>query len=349
MPSDVCGDPAELRKILASGPDVNRSTDHLAPLAHACWLASAESVQLLLGAGADLHQRSGKRELTALHVLCAADQHECSAAILHMLISAGADVDAPEGTNGRSALHIACEEGKTDCVRLLLDAGAQPDALAHLKSGTGTLTPLGAAVLKGHQGCVDELLRAGAQPQLRCRVPDMRIWAMLAATKESEVAPLVTACLLGHTECVEKLCAALYGRGPGSGVLADPESGDVQFVMQCSYVQQHTRVRALLEGAVARHVAVQRQRQMGVGSMYARLRRQASSFLSRDSALVQSGSLSPSTSAPASPMDSPARTCRDEMSCRAEAAHCESVSHGFVRRRDFSAGSPLSGGNPSMA
>lgn len=114
---------------------------------------SADTLQLLLEAGADVHRKhiSG----TALHAVCRHGPTDMPAQV-EILVRAGATVDAIDD-GGRTPLAFACNRGPAAAVRVLLAAGANPNA----RSRAGT-TPLHG--IRGDLEITGLLLDAGADP-----------------------------------------------------------------------------------------------------------------------------------------------------------------------------------------
>lgn len=125
------GDLAELERLLAAAEDVNSRADYddwraLTPLMVAARSddgATAETLQWLLGHGADLSARSGHGVTAAW---CAAARRTSSPDLverLRCLLDAG--LDPLETTNGRSLITEACRAGDPARVALLLARGAE--------------------------------------------------------------------------------------------------------------------------------------------------------------------------------------------------------------------------------
>ncbi len=113
-------------------------------------------LQSLLGAGADVNQRSAQGE-TALHVAARADGLETA----RVLVQHGADLEAA-APGGYTPLHLAAGAEHTAVTRLLLESGADTEARDDTRR-----TPLSGAAETGHGKVVELLLAAGADPNAR--------------------------------------------------------------------------------------------------------------------------------------------------------------------------------------
>ncbi len=120
-------------------------------LLQAAYTADAESVQLLLSAGAHVNTMDTEGQ-TALYYATMQGNEEC----VLLLLAAGADAQKGNIHNW-TPLHWAAEKGLSNCVKLLLAVGAKPD-LAH----AGGETPLYWAMMHGHTECAKLLIDAGA-------------------------------------------------------------------------------------------------------------------------------------------------------------------------------------------
>lgn len=144
---------------LAGGADVNEGAGywHTTPLMQAARSGDADTVRLLLDAGADVNKRNAGG-MTALSWATCANHPE----IVQMLLAAGAMVNVPTTRCGAAVdsycrtgcteLHIAALHGSTDCIPLLLAAGSDIEAqdmfgrtpfiLAPLSMNTSTVQAL---------------------------------------------------------------------------------------------------------------------------------------------------------------------------------------------------------------
>jgi ankyrin repeat protein len=94
----------------------------------AVWAGNPKTVALLLEAGADANRRDADGE-TAVHT---AAGHE-SAEVINLLIAAGADVNVATHVQKQTPLHVAARHGRVEVLRALVEAGASIDALNHKK------------------------------------------------------------------------------------------------------------------------------------------------------------------------------------------------------------------------
>ncbi|KAJ9482639.1 hypothetical protein VN97_g10788, partial [Penicillium thymicola] len=105
--------------LLGAGADVNAQGGQYGnALQAAAWLGNAETVQILLGAGADVNAQGGHFG-NALQAAASRGNAET----VQILLGAGADVNAQGGRYGLPLL-AAIHEGYVDQVQILLHAGA---------------------------------------------------------------------------------------------------------------------------------------------------------------------------------------------------------------------------------
>lgn len=293
IPSELCEDAHALREFLRATPgaDADTSTDHVAPLMHACFSQQPECVQLLLSAGANTKAGCGKRNLTALHLVTESKFHESTSALILMLVGAGADVNQGDA-NGATPLFIACKGGKTECARLLVEMGA--DVNRFVREGKGSMTPLTVACLHGHEGCVAELLKGKADPRLKC-VPT-NDWVVRYTMRDKgggEASPLNCVVLGGSIRCAERLIAqlSLEHGPPARGAQLDPGDADTAMALRLAYSRDHTEIAAEIEAAFKRFSASPAADR----SMYARLKMQSSSYLGGSMQALGTQSPGPST------------------------------------------------------
>ncbi|CAM9420498.1 unnamed protein product [Phaeothamnion confervicola] len=173
-----------VREYLERGGDVNTcSSSTLRTLLH--WGAAKSSermVRMLLGYGASVGART-LRQLTPLHLACAAES--VNIVVLRLLLEHGADADARD-ERGVSGLHLAAQEGDTDAVRLLLQCGADKDGRE-----IGRWTPLHFAAWAGSAAVTRLLLVANA--------------AADSQEADDGATPLHFACAYGHAQVVRVL------------------------------------------------------------------------------------------------------------------------------------------------
>ena len=124
------------------------------PLAWAAHEGFAETVAVLLAAGADVHLPN-RDLLYPLHHAVRSKSLQC----VQLLVDAGADVNAT--AHGVSVLHYAARADVADILTALIAAGAVIDLV-----GASGVTPLMWAVLEGSDSCITLLLNAGARTNL---------------------------------------------------------------------------------------------------------------------------------------------------------------------------------------
>ena len=161
------GDEAAVRSVLAGGADPNAAQgDGLSALHIAAQAGDVQIVELLLGAGADVHATTEIGEYTALHLAAGAAQ----AQVATRLVEAGADVGAATTSTGVTPLHLAAKAlDGAEVVRVLIAGGAPVDAV---ESAAGQ-TPLMFAAANGRADAVRVLLEAGADPSVRTEEVDL--------------------------------------------------------------------------------------------------------------------------------------------------------------------------------
>jgi ankyrin repeat protein len=128
------GDGSAVRKMVQDDPGaVNlKGTGGSTPLMYAALYGDADSIRLLLEAGADPNIRN---DAGATALLWAVDDLEKT----RLLLKAGADANT-RSNDGRTALLSATgRAGSAEVVKLLLDHGANPSATAHSYRGPTTL------------------------------------------------------------------------------------------------------------------------------------------------------------------------------------------------------------------
>lgn len=119
------GDLATLGRHLEAGGASARCPDGFTPLHHAATHGRTEAVELLLGAGAQVNERSGHGcdGTTALHCAVAGGH----LAVVHGLLRRGASIRATDEA-GYTPLLLAAELGHLAVVKVLLAEGADPHA-----------------------------------------------------------------------------------------------------------------------------------------------------------------------------------------------------------------------------
>lgn len=94
--------------------------------------ATAECVQVLLAAGADVNAVESRTGVTPLHYAALTGTKQ----VIKLLLAAGAhtEVEAGREIGGRRRpLHLAAKTGRPAGVALLLDAGADPSAVDEVR------------------------------------------------------------------------------------------------------------------------------------------------------------------------------------------------------------------------
>jgi ankyrin repeat protein len=203
------GNATAVKLFLTSGMEAGVSSDGNTALMMAATSGSAETVELLLGAGANVNHKNGNGE-TALTV---ASREGCAEAA-RTLLTGGANPNA-KVTSGRArgftALMLASlgdinvNEGNcgkhVETVRVLLEGGAAPSGRKDRTSGP---TALWCASRAGQVETVRILLEAGANPNAKMKNGDTAL--LQAVTAGSGVGPDVSV-----EERVETVRALLEG------------------------------------------------------------------------------------------------------------------------------------------
>lgn len=131
------------------------AADGFFPLALAVFFGRAETVEVLLAAGADPNQVSRESmRVTPIQSAAAARRAD----IARRLVAHGANVNVVLGENGQSPLHEAALLGDLEMVNVLADGGAALDA--RTRDGR---TALAIARAGGHAAVVEALERRGAR------------------------------------------------------------------------------------------------------------------------------------------------------------------------------------------
>jgi ankyrin repeat protein len=152
------GNTARLRKLLASGAEVNaRSASGVTALQAAAGIGNPELVALVLAARPDLEAATDQGLIQGTALTWAACQGRTEA--VRLLLEAGANPDAVDGS-GTTALMKAAWWGHGDSVRALLAGGAAVNPA----NQRGQTALMGAAA-RGHADILRDLLTAAADPR----------------------------------------------------------------------------------------------------------------------------------------------------------------------------------------
>lgn len=150
------GQTERVRALIKKDPSLTNafSPDGFMPLGLAVFFGHRETVETLLGAGAEVNTASRESmKVTPLHSAAAARQVE----IARVLIAHGANVNATQAESEFTPLHEAALNGDLEFARLLLEHGANVNA--KMKDGK---TPLGFALEQNKTEMVAFLRERGA-------------------------------------------------------------------------------------------------------------------------------------------------------------------------------------------
>ncbi len=165
------GDVARLKRLIASGADVNAQNDYGAtPLSEAAITGNVEVIRSLLDAGAKVDEANADGQ-TPLMIIA----RTSNVAAAEELLKHGAKVGEREAWRDQTALMWAAAEGRPSMVRLLLKAGADPNARSKVNDWprqvtaeprmqarpAGGFTPLLYAARKGCAECARILIEEG--------------------------------------------------------------------------------------------------------------------------------------------------------------------------------------------
>jgi ankyrin repeat protein len=155
------GDLAAVRKLIASGADVNApSGDGATPLLWAVNRPDLEIARALITAGAEVDVPNNYGVTPLLYASRTGDVE-----MVEMLLKAGADPKKAH-PDGETPLMGASRTGSVAAVRLLLASGADVNAADTFQQETALMW----AAAEGHLEVVDTLLKAGADPNLKARI-----------------------------------------------------------------------------------------------------------------------------------------------------------------------------------
>lgn len=177
------GDIAEIRRLVASGANVNEPAGHgITPLVSAARAGAVNAIPVLISLGADPNLRCGVNGWTPL--MHAIHKHQLDS--VRALLDGGADVNGP-GDGGENPLLMAAGYGYTDFVNVLLDRGA--DAKARTPKGMNALDLAVTGVMDIDRftagDCQDSTIRT-----LRYRVPDLKLEGVSGLEKTPLVSKL---------------------------------------------------------------------------------------------------------------------------------------------------------------
>jgi ankyrin repeat protein len=158
------GDVAAVRKLIATGTDVNApEADGTTPLLWAAYQSSPELVEMLLKAGADPNVANRFGVTPLLQAARIGDAGTVAA-----LLQGKADY-ATATRDGETPLMAAARAGSVEAVKLFLQHGADPNAVEAFEDQTALMW----ATAEGHLDVVDTLLKAGADPNRKARLSEL--------------------------------------------------------------------------------------------------------------------------------------------------------------------------------
>ena len=224
---------------LQLGIDVNQcTTDGQSAL---MWAAEATTDPLilkdLLDAGASIHFKSIKAEMTALDITARKGSAEC----VEVLLDAGANRES-KSTIGYTSLSWAIESNHSTVVQVILNSGATYDT-----PDAGGKTPLILAAHLGHDDIVKRLLAVGAALSpvdskgfsashyavIMKQDRVLRLLLEASATVDiqdsSKLTPLIIATLLDHRNAFEMLLA----KGPALNIQDDLGYTALSYAASC--------------------------------------------------------------------------------------------------------------------
>ncbi len=196
---------ATVRVLVEQGAAVNQTRGGMTPLHWASYWGDLETVDLLLGAGAD---PTGANDLGVTPLWTTAERE--GVAVARKLLDAGADPNAAL-LSGETSVMTAARAGQTELVTLLLSRGADPNARA-----TRGQTALMWAAAQRHPEVVEALLLHGADVHARSDTwsqrfqggsgsdqhPDLLVWI-----EQGGFTPLLFAARAGDLAVAERLVA----------------------------------------------------------------------------------------------------------------------------------------------
>lgn len=149
----LANDVLTLQQLIEQGADINtryRAAERLTPLIQAINLQRIEIIEMLLLAGANVHQ--SQYEIT-MPLWIATDLGNLD--IVKLLLNAGANPNRGDVTS--APLHVAIAKDAPDIVEALIQAHADPNRICALG-----YTPLMTAAAKGNLVLCKRLVQAGA-------------------------------------------------------------------------------------------------------------------------------------------------------------------------------------------
>ena len=194
-----------VRVLVEQGEDVDQARGGMTALYWASHWGHTETVDLLIGAGADANAAD---DLGVAPLWTTAERG--NVAIAQKLLDAGADPNVPL-LSGETSVMTAARAGKVELVTLLLAKGADPNA-----SATRGQTALMWAAAQRHPGVVEVLLANGADVHARSDTwsqrfqggsgsdqhPDLLVWI-----EQGGFTPLLFAARAGDLAVAERLVA----------------------------------------------------------------------------------------------------------------------------------------------
>jgi len=190
-------------------------------------LGQPEEVQRLLGGGAAIQEKGGKRESSPLHEAVRGGHIE----VIRVLLEHGADVSAKK-MSLETPLHEAMRTGEREMVSLLLKHGADVTSRQWRYR-----TPLHIAAFNGHPLAVELLLEQGSKLSHTYELFERPLWSLKDSFGDT---PLHTAAGKGHKVVVKML----LDHGADINATGKPKK---TALMKAAYMEQNYMVRLLLK------------------------------------------------------------------------------------------------------
>jgi len=185
------GSAEDIELLIAAGANVHATnTEGASALLFAALQGHAEAIGCLICAGADCNQ-AAKLGATPIFVASLNGHAKC----VHALLESGADANSARTGDGATALLVACQHGFSSIVQLLLRGGS--DTKQADKDGT---TPLMIACEYGNFDCAEKLINARAD---------------LTSLRQGQT-PLDIALAQGHESIVQLIARALAAEAGGA-------------------------------------------------------------------------------------------------------------------------------------